>query len=367
MKTSADNRRIGLLLTMVRNGSLVPRPDFQRRSVWTSPDKIAFIETILLGFPFPEIYISAGSVDTVSGEAKEKLVDGQQRLNTLESYFKGVSPFKNKNKQNVKRYRDLAEHEKQAFLGYEVAVRNLGQLDDDTIRQVFRRMNRTSYNLNEMERYNAVYFGELKQFSEIMAGNVFFAAAHIFSANDIRRMRDVSYVASLVATMMSSYFNRDENVEDYLANYNDKFQEKDVINSRFLATFDYMNSLGLPANSRAWRKVDFYTLFIEIDRKLYKEKKRPDPEIVGEKLREFFAAVEQYDPQETNQPNVISYIEAAARNTNDRGQRIARGDIIRAILDKVPSADFQLPIVNAPPPSEDETELDSEPPELGLI
>src|SRR5690606_26106134 len=124
MKASAESRRIGLLLKMVREKSLLPRPDFQRRTVWTNPDKVAFIETILSNFPFPEIYIAASSVDTESGEATEMLVDGQQRMQTIDDYFRGISPFRSS--RSIKAYKDLEEDQKKDFLNYEVAVRNLG-------------------------------------------------------------------------------------------------------------------------------------------------------------------------------------------------------------------------------------------------
>lgn len=91
MKTTATNRKVRELLAQLREGKLIPRPDFQRRLVWSNKDKSAFIETVLLNYPFPEVYVAAGEVDVESGEGKELLVDGQQRLTTLRQYF-GASP-----------------------------------------------------------------------------------------------------------------------------------------------------------------------------------------------------------------------------------------------------------------------------------
>lgn len=47
----------------------------------------AFIETVLLNYPFPEVYVAAGEVDVETCEGKELLVDGQQRVTTLRQYF----------------------------------------------------------------------------------------------------------------------------------------------------------------------------------------------------------------------------------------------------------------------------------------
>ena len=89
MKTTATNRKIRELLTQLREGRLEPRPEFQRRLVWSNKDKSEFLDTVLSNLPFPEIYVAAGSVNLETGEGKEMLVDGQQRITTLAQYFTG--------------------------------------------------------------------------------------------------------------------------------------------------------------------------------------------------------------------------------------------------------------------------------------
>lgn len=347
MKASAESRRISLLLKMIRDKSLVPRPDFQRRTVWTTPDKIAFIRTILESYPFPEIYLAASSVDTKSGDATEMLVDGQQRMQTIDDYFRGIAPFKTN--RSITKYDDLEEEEKRSFLNYEVAVRNLGINDDDTIREIFRRMNRTSYSLNDMERFNAVYLGLFKKFSETVAENAFFKDVRLFSSTDIRRMKDVSYIASLLATMMSTYFNRDDEVESYLERYNDTFPQLPELNARVEAIIVFAEALKLPSKSRAWRKTDFYNFAVEVDRLQFSNKLRPDPVETSKVLSAFYQAVEEARHTPSSDESVRRYYEATLQNTNDRYQRIARGEVIRNLLQSVPSTDFEIVIPKEPP------------------
>jgi hypothetical protein len=343
---------------MVREKSLLPRPEFQRRTVWTTPDKVAFIETILSNFPFPEIYIAASSVDTKSGEATEMLVDGQQRMQTIDDYFRGIAPFKST--RAITRYKDLTEDQKRDFLNYEVAVRNLGINDEETIREVFRRMNRTSYSLNDMERFNAVYLGLFKRFAETLAEFSFFKDVRLFSSTDIRRMKDVSYMASLVATMMSTYFNRDDEIEAFLETYNDSFPQLAEMNARMEAVVDFLRDLNMPERSRAWRKVDFYNLAVETDRQLFAGNKRPDSGAAARALTAFYESVEQarYDPP--TDENVKRYFEATLQNTNDRYQRIARGDVIRTVLESVPSSAFKVEVPEQEPALTDLIELEEE-------
>jgi len=249
MRTAPESRKVSTVLRSIRDETLQPSPDFQRRAVWTNKDKIAFIETILLGYPFPEIYVASGDVDTQTGDATELLVDGQQRLRTIDEYFRGVAPFSRT--QAITRYRHLNEDQKRDFLNYDVSVRNLGIIGLDEVREVFQRMNATSYDLNDMERFNAAYIGVFKQFCEQIALNDFFVEHRVFSAADIRRMKDVSFVASLTTTMMSDYFHRDEEIEDYLERYDEEFEPAEEMRRRFEATLTCIHEMGFERSSRA--------------------------------------------------------------------------------------------------------------------
>ena len=335
MNTAPDSRKISLILRMLREGSLLPTPEFQRRAVWTAKDKVAFIETILKGFPFPEIYVASGDVDTKSGDATELLVDGQQRIRTIEEYFKGTGAFKLT--RSIPKYSQLSEPEKLAFLDYNVASRHLGTHKPEIIREIFTRMNATSYDLNEFERFNAVYIGEFKKFVENLAQEPFFTNHRIFSLADIRRMKDVSYIASLVSTMIGGYFNRDDEIEDFLEQYNEEFPAQAEYEARFLNVLQAIDNMYLPQNCRAFRKVDFYVLFIELDRILKVEGRQIAIEKAGASLVEFYAAVDAQRDNPGGGERVQRYFEASLQNTNDRSQRIARANVIQSILEEAAS------------------------------
>lgn len=331
MKTAPESRKIASILKSLREGSLEPAPDFQRRAVWTNKDKIAFIETILLGYPFPEIYVASGDVDTETGDAVELLVDGQQRVRTIDEYFRGVKPFART--QQITHYSDLTEDEKRSFLNYDVSVRNLGIIDTDDIRTVFQRMNATSYDLNDMERYNAAYLGAFKQFCETIAQDDFFQAHRIFSPSDFRRMKDVSFVASLTATMMSDYFHRDDEVEEYLERYNEEFADAAALEERYRTVFAALDQMGFAADSRAWKKADFYTLFIELDRAINRQGLALDPTVVGPRVAAFYAEVDALRMAEVAPEGPAGeYFAATLQSTNDRTARVRRGNALRAVI-----------------------------------
>ncbi|HOE40445.1 MAG TPA: DUF262 domain-containing protein [Rhodoferax sp.] len=57
---------------------------FQREFVWTKPQSDKFVESLLLGLPVPGIFM----VKEANG--KHLVLDGQQRLRTLQSFYGGV-------------------------------------------------------------------------------------------------------------------------------------------------------------------------------------------------------------------------------------------------------------------------------------
>lgn len=331
MDTSASNRRLRVLLTAIGSGNLVPQPDFQRRLVWTNKDKIEFIKTVLEGYPFPEIYIAAGKVDTKTGEGAEVLVDGQQRITSLYQYFKGSPDLRLP--IDVKPYDKLDEEVQVAFLEYKVVVRDLGNMPIEQIKQVFQRINSTSYGLNAMEIHNARYGGEFKALAEDVSTLEFFEENKIFTATDIKRMSDVLFCASLTATIMGTYFNRDNEVEPYLERYNENFSERERIFDEVKSVLGFISRMNFAPKSRVFKKADFFTLFVEIHGLLFKENTTLDVATTRNTLDSFFDQVDlvSIGGAEENE-NAVRYYKAALQASNDRGNRITRGEIIRSLL-----------------------------------
>jgi len=59
----ATNSKVINLFNMMKEGSLILKPSFQRNLVWNDKHKENFIDTILKGFPFPEVYFADGKLD----------------------------------------------------------------------------------------------------------------------------------------------------------------------------------------------------------------------------------------------------------------------------------------------------------------
>lgn len=327
MKTSASNKKVRELIQMVRNGYLIPRPEFQRRLVWTNSDKAKLIDTVLKGYPFPEIYLANGELNIETGDGTQLLVDGQQRVTTLVEYFEGNPRFSLKGNTP---YLHLEEDEKRRFLDYDVAVRDLGDVSSAQIIEVFKHINSTAYGLTDIEVNNAVYNGALKTFADRYASNEFFETHRVFRAEDLKRMGDLKYVLQLIASMLGGYFNRDDALEELLSTYNDEFPMEQEVAKRLDQTLAFIDECGFDSKSRVWKRNDLFTLIVELDR-AFIEGLALQPSVVVESLNAFFNSVDQ-GSLESADIVANTYYKAAVQASNDRINRERRGQIIRDVL-----------------------------------
>lgn len=332
MKTTATNRKIRELLTRLREGKLIPRPDFQRRLVWNNKDKSSFLGTVLLNYPFPEVYVAAGDVNVETGEGTELLVDGQQRITTLFQYFTASPDLILYG--DVRPYAELSREQKEAFLQYDVVVRDLGLVEIDTLRNVFQRINATRYALNAMEIHNSRFEGEYKAFGERFAQYPFFENHRVFSASEIRRMQDVRFGLTVATTCLSTYFNRDDDLEEYLRRYNDEFPMQEDLARELGAVLDFVEQMNLPPTSRIWKKADLLTAIVELHAAIFKRQRELNPGVVAAALTTFYSEVSNAEVGNDQESEPAQYYKAALQATNDRSSRVRRGEIIRRLFDR---------------------------------
>ncbi|HAO3406757.1 TPA: DUF262 domain-containing protein, partial [Escherichia coli] len=78
-----ESRDIKWVSDNFKSGELVIDNSFQRRYVWVKKDKVSLIESILLGYPIPEVYLWQNKTDPETGQRIHSIVDGQQRLGAV--------------------------------------------------------------------------------------------------------------------------------------------------------------------------------------------------------------------------------------------------------------------------------------------
>lgn len=127
---------------------LVYKTYFQRQFVWKEKDKKDLIDTIMRGFPIPAIFMCDAGTDFMSLSKRYNVLDGRQRLESIFEFLE------NKYSYNGKLFRDFSENEKKCVLNYNVTLIQMYIEPENTekIKEIFKRLNKNSYNLNRMEK-----------------------------------------------------------------------------------------------------------------------------------------------------------------------------------------------------------------------
>lgn len=258
IKPSVTNPTIADVYQRIQQGKLILAPDFQRRFVWTQEHQEQFIDTILKGLPFPEIYTYDSGYDSEKILTTESVIDGQQRLTTILNYIS--NSFKHELKL-VKKFSELTDSERKSFLTYQIVMRNLGEIDENIIREVFRRINLTKFKLEDVEIHNAIYDGKFIQLAKDLANEIDLAKFNIFYDSEFTRMVDVYFFLSVLATLeKGGYFARDREIEKYIIDFNDEYANYDTRRTQLIDIFQIIDKLNLKSDSIWFRKSNFYTL-----------------------------------------------------------------------------------------------------------
>jgi hypothetical protein len=266
IKPSVTNPTIADVYQSIDEGRLVLQPDFQRRFVWTHEHQESFIETILKGLPFPEIYVCEGDVDLKRLRTTKLVIDGQQRLTTIRNYIEGVSE---KPLASVPSYASLSDERKEAFLGYQVVVRDLGKVDEATTKEIFRRINLTKFKLDDIEIHNAIYDGQFIQAAKTILDNVHLEDYGVLRESEFTRMADLHFILLVMATLeQGGYFAQDREVEPKVSEFNEEYPGRDHMIALLIRAFAVIRDLQLPVDSMWFRKSNFFTLVVEIAKRI---------------------------------------------------------------------------------------------------
>ena len=88
------------------------------------------------------------------------------------------------------------------------------------------------------------------------------------------------------------------------------------------------------AKSRAWRKAELLNVLVEAHQALVKDRLELDPKAVSKELTEFFNRVDRAGTGADDVDEVTAYYKASIQATNDRSNRIRRGQIIADVMRK---------------------------------
>ena len=147
------------LYEWTKTGSLILAPEFQRGNIWQLSAKSYFIDTLLRGLPVPPIYIR-NVTDPASKTTYREVVDGQQRLRTIASFIDGGLTLDKQTKEfSGKAFDTLDDEDQKHFLAYQIGTEQLFEADDDTVLDIFHRINAYGISLNRQELRHSKFQG----------------------------------------------------------------------------------------------------------------------------------------------------------------------------------------------------------------
>ena len=313
------------LLNDYRDAKLDLNPWYQRRSVWSRPQKSYLLNTLFERKPIPAIYIRHG-IDLAKEKSVKEIVDGQQRCRAIIEYREDKFPARIAERGQRKTFSQLTRSERERFLLTPLPIGYLlGATDADVI-DIFARINSVSKNLNSQEKRNARFSGEFKQFCiNFSTENLpFWRATEIFTANDIARMNEVLFTSDLIYNLINGLSDfRPAAIDKIYQENEDDFPESENVDRRLSKVFDELINLNPEVfkNTIFSRQPIFFSLVFCLDFK-------------GGRIRKDFedrlyAIDAEYRDEDNRSKEVDAFSDAVAAST----QRLASRQVRQEFLD----------------------------------
>lgn len=216
----------------IKNKTLQLSPEYQRRVIWDSKKKTAFIESLFMGIIVPPIYVVEIPGEDILDGTTYEVVDGKQRLSTIESFITNdlaLVPkaleyyqdwFGKKKFDDIRTsHPELTNEMLSSVLDIYVITANSPEF---TKYDIFSRLNKGAEKLKVNEIRKAIYRSStLKVIDDYVNKNVKSEEyKKFFSANDIKRYEDYGRFYRSVAYYVNTDFE-----EEVVKGYNSRPRE----------------------------------------------------------------------------------------------------------------------------------------------
>ncbi|PZQ18968.1 MAG: DUF262 domain-containing protein [Ancylobacter novellus] len=226
---------VGDYCKALNDGLINVNDDYQRNAgIWASYARSFFIESILLQYPIPKIFLYS-KVDLRTRSTIKEIVDGQQRSHTLQQFYNRRFKLSSKietEELRGKNYNQLSEEYQSSFISYSLPIDEFRGVRPEEIQESFRRMNSSNVPLNDEEQRNARFQGPFKWFIQ-RVGHRFsepLRSAGVLSRRDIVRMADNGLYAEIVHTILNGFVTtKATQIDSLYRRFNTVFEEEDQL------------------------------------------------------------------------------------------------------------------------------------------
>lgn len=216
---------IGVLVEKFTNGretdeSEIFIPDYQREMVWSAKQQSRFIESILIKLPVP--FIFAADVGQGDREGALEIIDGSQRIRTLDNFLSNRLQLVDLKKLTAAigmRFSDLSKPRQMRFTRTTIRVIELTEkADEDARREMFDRLNSGGTKLTGMEVRRGVVDGPYMAFITECAAIADFKALVPLSDRNAKRKEYEEFALRYFA-YLNNYLAFQKSVDTFLTDY----------------------------------------------------------------------------------------------------------------------------------------------------
>lgn len=329
-------------------------PGFQRKSVWSTGDRVRLIQSIIAGYPVPSVFLYKRDQ---KGRIVYDVIDGKQRLETLFMFTK-LGRFRKDwfaarldlgdglNRYEWATIRRHFPHVRADFESYKIpTVEVSGELAQ--IVDLFVRINSTGKRLTSGEKRHARFYTSrfLKEADRLVGKfHKFLRDQHILSPAQLDRMKGTELFSEI---LMSIYNGGPINKKTAL----DRAIGNDTVNGNTLARLsrEFIATLNLLKRmfpelkqTRFHNSAEFYTLFLlvwEMRNENYVLSDRGRNRVAFELLRKLSTGVDQLREQlkrasigRPPQRLYSDYLLTVQGDTDSAANRERRREILRGLL-----------------------------------
>ena len=324
--------------------SLVIKPTFQRNPVWTVNQKSYLIDSILRSYPIPEIYLQERVNE--KGESQFVVVDGQQRLRTVLDFINNefsLVPTETSEQWGNLTFDELSPNDKKRFFEYKFVIRLLPDIDDDIIRNIFKRINRNNERLNQQELRQATYSGEFIVMINDISDQTYWEDIGVFTPQKIRCMLDAEFISEIVIAYLNGHQNKKVKLDYYYKLYEEEFNDSERVKGVFNSVAKEILQILPNIKKTRWRNMtDFYTLFLVLAEYNHKMPfSSNERERLGERLTYFGDRVTNFQKSikeelEINEKDInIRNYSSGIRASTDLGSRKLRFESLNNVIEGI--------------------------------
>lgn len=195
-------------------------PDYQREMVWSAKQQSRFIESILIRLPVP--FIFAADVGSGDREGSLEIIDGSQRLRTLDNFLSNrlrLQDLVRLTAANGMLLSDFSKPRQLRFKRSTVRVIELSeQADEQARREMFDRLNSGGTKLTGMEIRRGVEDGPFMKMVTECAGLALFKELVPLSERNAKR-KEYEELALRYFAYANNYQTFQKSVDEFLTGY----------------------------------------------------------------------------------------------------------------------------------------------------